>query len=203
VKNIIVYDMLYYLWNMKPGETGQPNPKIIQHNSTYSEYRILGPEDILPLVARFSPELANLWDRIPHWVIQCDLGRLLYIYYHGGMYIDSDCVIRKPIPTSPVVLFTEKSVPLYQLGPREKKYSVRVANYAFASEPQHPFLKEVILECIRRLTLLKGITHSDILWVCGPDVITTVYHETLHKDIALLDTTYLNHLIMGSWREVR
>jgi hypothetical protein len=119
------------------------------------------------------------------------------------MYIDSDCVIRKHIPTSPVVLFTEKTVPLYQLGPREKKYSVRVANYAFASEPQHPFLKEVILECIRRLTLLKSIMHSDILWVCGPDVITTVYHETLHKDIALLDSTYLNHLMMGSWREVR
>lgn len=187
---------------MKPGETGQPNPTILQHNSNYTEYRILGPEDILPLVTKFSSELAGLWDQIPHWVIRCDLGRLLYIYYHGGMYMDSDCVIRKSIPTAPVVLFTEKKVQVCQLGPREKKYGVRVANYAFASEAGHPFLKEVILECIRRLKSIIGhITHSDILWVCGPDVITTIYHETSHKDITLLDTTYLTHFMMGSWRK--
>ena len=194
--------MLYYLWNMKPGETGQPNPKVIQHNSTHiPDHQILGPEDILPLVYRFSEELAEVWDQIPHWIIKCDLGRLLYIYYHGGMYVDCDCVIRKAIPSHPVVLFTERVVPHYQLGPREKKYNLRVANYAFASEAQHPFLKDVILECIRRLKLLKGnVSTSDILWVCGPDVITTVYHETPRKDITLLDTTYLTHLMAGSWR---
>jgi hypothetical protein len=89
------------------------------------------------------------------------------------------------------------------LGPREKKYNLRVANYAFASEAKHPFLREVILECIRRLkllSLLKKVSHADILWVCGPDVITTVYHETRYNDVMLLDTTYLNHLMAGSWR---
>lgn len=196
--------MLYYLWNMKPGETGKPNEKVIQHNATHlPDHQMLGPEDILPLVSRFSDELAEAWDRIPHWIIQCDLGRLLYIYYHGGVYMDCDCVIRKPIPSKPVVLFTERSVPHYLLGPREKKYSLRVANYAFVSEAHHPFLKDVILECIRRLKLLKAVktvTPSDILWVCGPDVITTVYHETQYKDITLLDTTYLHHLRAGSWR---
>jgi mannosyltransferase OCH1-like enzyme len=187
---------------MKPGETGQPNPKVIQHNETFiPDHRILGPEDILPLVSKFSKELSELWDRIPHWIIQCDLGRLLYIYYHGGMYMDSDCVICQPISyNTPVVLFTEKIVPHNQLGPREKKYGLRVANYAFASEAHHPFLKEVILECIRRFKVLQTLSSADILWVCGPDVITTVYHETSHKDITLLDTRYLNHLMVGSWR---
>jgi len=193
--------MLYYLWNMKPGEIGKPNDKVIQHNSTHiPDHRILGPEDILPLVSKFSEELVEQWEKIPHWIIKCDLGRLLYIYYHGGMYIDCDCVIRKTIPSHPVVLFTERVVPHYQLGPREKKYNLRVANYAFASEAEHPFLRDVILECIRRLKLLTTVSHADILWVCGPDVITTVYHETHHKDITLLDTTYLNHLMAGSWR---
>lgn len=187
---------------MKPGETGQPNLNILQHNSTYiPEYRVLGPEDILPLVSKFSEELAELWDRIPHWIIRCDLGRLLYIYYHGGMYLDCDCVIRKLISyNTPVVLFTEKIVPHNQLGPREKKYGLRVANYAFASEAFHPFLKDVILECIRRLKQLKSLSSADILWVCGPDVITTVYHETPHRDITLLGTRHLNHLMAGSWK---
>ena len=194
--------MLYYLWNMKPGETGKPNEKVIQHNTTHiPDHQMLGPEDILPLVSRFSEELSEAWEKIPHWIIQCDLGRLLYIYYHGGIYMDCDCVIRKPIPSHPVVLFTERVVPHYQLGPREKKYNLRVANYAFASEAKHPFLKDVLLECIRRLKLLKGnVSTTDILWVCGPDVITTVYHETRYKDITLLDATYLNHFMAGSWR---
>jgi mannosyltransferase OCH1-like enzyme len=193
--------MIYYLWNMKPGETKLPNKKIMEHNSKYIPHsRVLGPDDILPLVSKFSTELAELWTKIPHWIIKCDLGRLLYIYYNGGMYLDCDCVMLKHIqPTSPVVLFIEKRVSIYQLGPKEKKYGLRIANYAFASEAGHPFLKEVITECIRRLKLLKGSTNSDILWVCGPDVITTVYHETRLKDITLMDTTYLEHLMAGSW----
>ena len=195
--------MLYYLWNMKPGETKLPNKKVMEHNSTFIPHsRILGPDDILPLVGQFSTELVELWEKIPHWIIKCDLGRLLYIYYHGGMYVDCDCILLKPIrPTSPVVLFTEKRVSVEQLGPKEKKYDLRIANYAFAAQAGHPFLKEVITECIRRLKLLNGSkSTTDILWVCGPDVITTIYHETRLKDITLLDTTYLKHLMTGSWR---
>ena len=70
------------------------------------------------------------------------------------------------------------------------------------------FLKEVIEECINRLNKLliienrRVLNNEDILWVCGPDVITTIYHESKNKynDIFLYDTTFLNHKCNGSWR---
>jgi mannosyltransferase OCH1-like enzyme len=194
--------MISYLWNMKPNETRSPNASIIKHNSQFiPEHQIIGPDDITPLVSKFSTELKDIWDTIPHWIIKCDLGRLLYIYYHGGIYMDCDCIILKPFQTSPVVLFEEKTVSVHLLGPREKKYGLRIANYAFASVAEHPFMKEVIDECIRRLKTLKGTpSDKDILWVCGPDVLTTIYHEKKSRGVILMDKSYLRHFMSGSWR---
>ena len=196
----------FYLWNMNLKETKIPNPYIHFENAKiYPDYKVLGPQDILPLVKRFSSDLSAMWDHIPHWVIQSDIARLLYIYYHGGMYLDCDCIIKKKIDsTAPLVLFIEAIVPIKNLGPRECKHpdnATRIANYAFIStEVENPFLNVVLLECIRRLHLLPSkITNEDILWCCGPDVITSMYH--LQKPTAvLLDKSYLNHLCHGTWR---
>jgi hypothetical protein len=98
------------------------------------------------------------------------------------------------------------------LGSRECKHPdnvVRIANYAFGSKMKHhPFLKEVIEECIERMGQLflvennQNVNSQDILWVCGPDVITTVYHRSKHNytDVFLYDQTYLQHKCYGSWR---
>jgi mannosyltransferase OCH1-like enzyme len=195
-----------YMWNMNPTETKVPNKLLMQENAKiFPIYKIVGPSDILPLVQQFSNELYDMWLTIPHWVIKADLGRLLYIYYNGGMYCDCDCLIRKTITSNaPIVLFTECIVNVNQLGPLECKHpdnKVRVANYAFIAKKGHPFLKNVITECIRRLHLLPSkLTHADILWVCGPDVITTVYHLQKTPDIELLNQSYLTHYRCGSWR---
>jgi mannosyltransferase OCH1-like enzyme len=201
---------VYYMWNFKPDEKLEtPGLSCIKHNTQfYTKYTILGPQDIEPLL---TPELRDLWDKIPHWVIKADLGRLLYIYHHGGIYLDVDCSLRRRLPVveNEVILFVEHVLPSVQmLGPRECKDPdnvVRIANFAFGTAiPQHPFLKLVIDECVHRLQSLNQVTvsQSDILWVCGPDVITSIYHKTKKErdDICLLDKTYLTHLRYGSWR---
>jgi len=200
--------MLYYLWNMKPNEHGIPNPEICVENSSYIEdYHVLGESDIFPLVSKFSNDLSKLWERIPHWVIKADIGRLLYIYFNGGTYLDCDCkIIKKFDTTLSLTLFVESIIDVRTLGPREIKHpshAVRIANYAFSSvKAGHPFLKLVIDECIRRLKIFPiRFTSLDILWVCGPDVITTVYHRNKHLfNITLLDQSYLHHYANGSWR---
>ena len=208
-------DVFYYMWNFKPGEPElEPFMKPIERNTQYcKEYRILRPSDIEPLVDAYSSELRTLWNRIPHWIIKADLGRLLYIYYNGGYYFDVDCIIRKPfVRDDGLVLFTEHIVSsVGKLGPRESKDPanvVRIANFAFGThKKEHPFLRRVIDECIVRLRFLLNLNqvtfpHSDILWVCGPDVMTTVYHTSKqqHTDVSLLDTSYLQHFCFGSWR---
>jgi mannosyltransferase OCH1-like enzyme len=213
---------------MKPDERTEPDMKIILQNKTFIEqYKIIGPHDIVPLVELYSSKLKDLWDKIPleNWVIKSDLGRLLYIYYNSGIYLDTDCIIQKnfnsffslPSAVGIVLLFTENILPNTKyLGTREcKNYEnrVRVANYAFGTNMvKSPFLKEVIDECIVRLNVLlisqniniseSDISESDILWVCGPDVITSQYHilKEKYNNLILLDQTYLKHLSNGLWR---
>lgn len=160
-------------------------------------------------------DIQSLWDNIPHWVIKTDIARLVYIYLHGGVYLDSDCLVLRDfsyvLETKDVVVFVEHVVPISNLGPLEDKspeHSVRIANYAFAAKDRyHPFLKGCIDECFRRLRMFldKGVDPSqqDILWMCGPDVITTQYHsyKKVAKDVVLLDRSFLKHFSTGSWRD--
>jgi len=194
-----------YLWNMNPKETRLPNEKVFQHNSQYLPgYKVLGPKDIEPLLPLF-PEIQTQWDTIPHWVIKADIGRLLYIYENGGIYLDCDCLIQQPLPKDPWVC-VEKIVSVHSLGPKESKHpshSMRIANYAFSFPKHHPLLKDALNECAKRLPFLEDASHSNILWVCGPDVMTTVFHRLpVHEKskIALLNKSYIHHLEAGSWR---
>jgi len=118
-----------------------------------------------------------------------------------------------------MILFTEFTVPVEKLGPRECKHprnGLRVGNFAFLSIfKRHPFLELCIRECIRRLTFLleqnlQKWEETDILWVCGPDVITTMYHAQFKDDgssddvdssVRLMQIGYLQHLGYGSWRD--
>jgi mannosyltransferase OCH1-like enzyme len=200
------------MWNFKPNEKYLFPQDVVVNNKKYiSNYSIESPNTILVNNNVF-PELQELYSQIPHWVIKADLGRLLLVYFNGGFYCDADCFIRKKWNTdSSIVLFTEyicKSV--NNLGPRECKNPanvVRIANFCFGAKTiHHPFIKEVIEECIQRLKQLlteknTKLSHEDVLWVCGPDVITSVYHRSKHNyDIMLYDTTYLQHKQYASWR---
>ena len=191
-----------YMWNMTPNETRLPNEKVFQHNAKYvPDYKLIGPKEIEPLLPLF-PDIQKQWDTIPHWVIQADIARLLYIYAYGGIYLDCDCLVEQPLPKEPWVC-VEKIVPVHALGPKESKHpshAMRIANYAFGFPKHHPLLKEALEECAWRLPQADA-TAENILWVCGPDVITTVYHRHEEKkNIALLNHKYIKHLAVGSWR---
>jgi mannosyltransferase OCH1-like enzyme len=187
---------------MNPQETRLPNEKVFQHNAKYvPNYKLIGPKEIIPLLPLF-PDIQRQWDTIPHWVIKADIARLLYIYEYGGVYLDCDCLVEQPLPKEPWVC-VEKVVPVHALGPKESKHpshAMRIANYAFGFPKHHPLLKEALEECARRLPQADA-TAENILWVCGPDVITTVYHRHEEKkNISLLNHKYIKHLAVGSWR---
>jgi mannosyltransferase OCH1-like enzyme len=207
------------MWNYKPTEKKMFPENIINHNLSYIKlYEIITPNEMKEFINNDTfPELLELYNKIPHWVTKSDLSRLLLIYFKGDIYSDADCFIQKNLDihnnNHNLFLFTEnicKSV--NELGPRECKNPenvLRIANYFFGSKTiKHPFLKEVVEECLKRLNQLlifekkTTIDTSDILWCCGPDVITTIYHKSKHNynDIYLYDKTFLQHKCDGSWR---
>ena len=220
----IIYNMnnIIYLWKFKPNEKKYFPQGVVLNNLKYIEnYKIINNPSIIEGFIINSnhifPDLLHLYNRIPRWVVKTDFGRLLAVYLHGGLYVDSDCFIKKPLnkdtQNDNIILFIEHICKSFDdLGKRECKNPenlVRIANFCFGSKTKnHPFLKEVIEECINRLQMLlyiqkkREFNTEDILWVCGPDVITTIYHKSKHKynDIFLYDTTFLNHKCNSSWR---
>ena len=214
------FHTIFYMWGFKPNETKSFPKEAIKNNSVFlPNKRIVYPSHVEPFLQTF-PELSDLYHAIPssYWVIKADIGRLLTLYHHPGIYSDADCFIKKPfyrnnaILSYDICLFTENICrSVNELGPRECKDPqrvLRIANYFFAvRKEKDPFLKECIEECIRRLKQLfllekkSVLSQEDILWVCGPDVITTIFHRSKGSyKIALFDKSYLEHRCAGSWR---
>lgn len=213
--------MIHYMWNFKPNEKNKLSPKLIQHNQKYiDQFDIYNPEKLNIMLEEecafdIFPNLKDLLPLIPKWIILADLGRLLIVYFKGGFYCDIDCFIKKEIPisTSKICVFEEKIVPhLNFLGQRERKdhdkYRQRIANYFFGSTSiRHEFLKLTIDECLSRLQIIineqkqaNTISNHDVLWCCGPDVMTSIYHENDKTNIELYDQSFLHHVCLSSWR---
>ena len=213
------------MWNFKPNEKNNfltYNKNVIKNNSNYiNHHQLIKPSNINVLCnflkttePSLFPNLSKLYKIIPNWVSKADLARLLIIYHNGGIYCDVDCFIKKKFNKNyNVILFTECICNnVNSLGPRECKKpdnKIRIANYFFYSKiKRHPFFKEVIDECLKRLEQIiikennNKLSYYDILWCCGPDVITTIYHSTKnkYKDIYLCDMSFLIHKNYGSWK---
>ena len=212
-----------YLWKFKPKETKPcPRSAIDKNSSFIPHHKIVGPKSIRKLVGRYSKELEDLWDNIPHWIIKCDVGRLLYLYFNGGLYMDIDCFLKKHLPPrlrgergkNKVVLFIENRVALEHLGPREIRkpaFQLRIANYIIGvGKVKHPFIKKILDEGIRRLKIIlkdqqkvgDKVPITDILWIFGPDLVTTMYHEVGHTSpsVNLLGRNWVKHCCMNSWK---
>jgi len=220
------YTSIYYLWGFKrdKNDFNPPMECIYKNQEIISNFKIIyEPAFIQNDLSQF-PKLMQLWPKIPHWVVRADIARYILIYLRGGFYCDVDCeFIKRPTLqdqnySKKTILFIEKILnDTNNLGLREEKkqfLKTRIANYAFGSFIKHsPFLYEVIQECMRRLLIyltekrsiyqkIDNISQQDILWLAGPDVVTTVYHYYANKDdIQLLDTSYLYHYAEGTWRK--
>jgi mannosyltransferase OCH1-like enzyme len=185
----------FYMWGMKPGESNPCPREIINKNNKYIKGKIVGPKEIETLIKKYpDSELYDLWQQIPRWIVKADLGRLVYLYHYGGFYFDIDCEIKQNFLDDikhDTILFTEFILDnTDRLGLREikdKAHKLRVANYAMGSRvKKNKFYQKCIEECMRRLKIIfrerNKISDKDVLWLCGPDVITTIYHQKNSKD---------------------
>jgi len=136
---------------------------------------------------KFKNSLYTKYHRFDTMIQRCDLFRVVILYALGGIYLDLDIEITKPLNTitSDCFLVCEKI-----LTPQEKQDfghsdSVRVANYAFGSIAGHDFFKLLIERMIKNSE--KPVNHhNDVLETTGTGLVTRVYHEQLTMDSNIL-----------------
>ena len=214
------------MWGWRPDNslpknaTARPSPDPVPHLQRYfSRISLITParpELGAWLADEDLPGLKEMYELAKSrckWIVLADLIRLVAVFHMGGLYLDADCFPEQGLAAQlqgEVVLFKEMTVDPTTLGPREDKSpasAVRVAN--FARRPRNPFIRACILECVRRLREIlveenreSVHTDADILWVCGPDVITTVFHKRqgLTGRTRLLTASIAGHRAAGTWR---
>jgi len=153
----------------------------------------------------------EVWHALPRGVCQADVARYLVALRVGGIYLDADAEFLQPLPEGSwsVCLFVEQRVPdIRYLGPRESPHCIRIAQFMFATTPQHPFWKAVLDLSLQRCRQLLAEGNewldSDVLYATGPDVVTTVYHEQFNTDPSLQVCSardFVRHECAGAWRK--
>lgn len=183
------------------------------------EHRLYGDDECRAAVERIFPAVLPLYDASAP-IQRADIFRIVAVYGDGGFYIDTDVYCRVPLDDLREfrsVFGEETTLSPEETAKRGLETPLRVGNYAFGSEPGHPFLLRIIegmaVQAGREIT-----TEEDILESTGPGLVTTIYTECRDelKDVVIIpnkDRTcpvcralschfgnYAVHAHAGSWR---
>lgn len=180
---------------------------------------LLSKDDIIEIMDE------DVWDmintKIKRKVVLADISRYYLMWREGGFYLDLDVRVNRDLNeivkanlsnNKHIILFTEHDNcnPMY-MGKRENKdHTHRIYNCMFWTKENLKFWKECIDLTIERCKLLiaenSEITDEDVIWVSGPDVITTIYNEKYRDDKmvkvyhGVKSREILTHLNGGTWR---
>ena len=142
----------------------------------------------------FPKDIYDVFVSLPLGVMRADFWRVAVVYINGGIYSDVDVFCRQCIDD----LLKDESIVLLQ----EINTDTHVANFFFAAEPKHPFLKEVIDLMIKNYSIAFDINSELLVQNFGMDPLQKIFNKTEYS-LLPIDThiEYLWHMCNGSWRE--
>lgn len=137
------------------------------HNRRLSddfEHRYISTEERAEYVAKFAPpHVASAYSRLADGAAQADLWRLVTLYREGGVYLDIDAALIRPLST---ILAGRDAVYLWD----RKRFS----NYFMATVPGNPIFAQFIDR------IVDGIEHHherrgrSVFYVTGPGALESV-----------------------------
>jgi len=205
----------------------------------HAQFLFFSDKDILAFVNTHFPEYFDMFVGLEHKIMQIDFFRYLAIYELGGLYLDLDIVVESSLDSSldmtkAIFPIEQKCGPGHkchhtsqknalQLLPDERDTSVYLGQYAFYAPRHHPFLKEVIKNCVMQHEnwmhdgmaggKMQDNFERHIHEMTGNALITRTYAEFVEKDtVQLLAPVpfspfqfgkYARHMAFGSWKYVR
>jgi len=150
------------------------------------EVKIWSKADCENLILEY-PQYEGIYRKATN-IMKFDIIRYLIIYHSGGTYLDVDVLLKKSLKniTANECFFVEKIIT--NVANHDARYEpirkgvpehpVRIANYAFSSKPKNPIFIEILTEIRRRMHLQPSPKKDyDVLYLTGPDVVTTVVHR--------------------------
>src|SRR5579884_1272445 len=97
------------------------------------------------------PQYRPIVDSFPVRIQRYDLFRYLAVYRFGGFYFDTDVLLASPLEDllECGCVFPFEHLGIHTFLAKEYGMDWEVGNYAFGAAAGHPFLKEIINNCVR------------------------------------------------------
>jgi hypothetical protein len=220
-------------------QTGRSRELPLLHRATVTNIRSLNPEfeycffdddDVVRFFDTEFPEYRWVFDSFRFPIQRFDFFRYLAVYRYGGFYLDLDVLLAGGMASlaDHRCVFPFEDLNINQFLRRRYFMDWTIGNYAFGARPGHPFLWEVIRNCVRAQEspewvqpILRGIPRlfrDDffVLSTTGPLLLSRTLAENpdLGEDVTILFPDDVRcpgtwhkfgqvgiHLMEGSWRK--
>ena len=161
--------------------------KFKKENSTYT-YKLYLDADIDRFVNETYPgDIAEAYNRLNIIVAKADFWRYLVLYTYGGVYVDIDSNIEKPLDT--LIRDEDEAVITYEMRPG---VPIAYVQWALIFKKGHPILKKTIDMIVDNI---KNNRHpNNILNMTGPIVFADAI-KAVHRELYQEDPPEIDHAI--------
>ena len=172
---------IYQTWKTKNLPWGIKNviTNMMELNPSYSHYLYDDEEIDKFVLENYEGEIADCYNMLNIGAARADLWRYLILYKYGGIYLDIDAAILKPLDT----LIRRDDTAIITREMFEGLFN----QWILIFKKGHPLLKEIISQCIKNI---KNRSTNNILHLTGSTVFTGVINKFLVS--SRLDTNIWN-----------
>lgn len=150
------------------------SPESIQRYMPDWMYALMTDEDNLKFVTEHFPQYLNMYNSFPHAIQRADVIRYMWLYLHGGLYLDLDYELNEPLDR----LFYVDS-DLYFMN--SSNVGAYITNSIMACKPYHQFwidlLEEIKMSQIKPKFWAKG-KHLEVMMSTGPGILSEVLRKS-------------------------
>lgn len=173
--------VIHQIWGLCPADANRPPPEYLERKSltwqlpgfTYIRWN----RDTIEALLDSTP-WRPAFDRLGHWVEQCDFARYVIVYTYGGVYADMDTTCKRPLVAKKHELLVGLEANLTEA---ERSFhglarTRQLSQWTFAADAKHPGLLALI-EHIANVSSQQCITDkstSTIMNTTGPGIFTDV-----------------------------
>lgn len=170
-------------WKRSPESLQKLNPKW--------KYVLMTDKDNRNFVRKHFPKYLHMYDCLTHNIQRADVIRYMWLYVHGGVYIDLDYVAQQPFDD---IFRSRYMADLFFIY--STNYDSYITNSFMASSPDCPFWLELLEEIRRRFQdgspLWTSTKHTEVMMISGPQVVDYVAKKITRTPYIILPKQLIN-----------
>ena len=140
-------------------------------------YALMTDDDNLRFVQEHFPQYVKMYESFPHAIQRADIIRYMWLYVHGGLYLDLDYELQEPLDK---LFYIDAD--LYFMN--SNNVGAYITNSIMACKPYHPFwleLLEAIEENQQNPKFWAKGKHLEVMMSTGPGILSQVLRSSKHS----------------------